>query len=427
MLLFLGFGLNGFGQTYTLNLHVYVTKGVASVNSNVGGNVYTFTNPNNYGSQDYPNLTTIQGNSFTFSLSTNSGACSQNLSVTKSLLELLRDNFALQSCPTGSGYYGNFYPNGLIPNGIIIKNRNSTTEVCSGEQLELDANSPNIFPNEVYHWQYSLDNKTYWYDVPASKNNSASTKFSINDFLGSNIHNYFDKIIYFRLGYGQNKQFTTPLGITFKPCAPIITKIIYEKPQCQGDPITKLNIVFDRKLDDTKGEILSLISVKNTINNPTPINTTPLMQVIDQTYPESSKTYVYSNFANLSKLENSHNYNIEYQVQINDPNDASKKINKGTLISPSILDFKHIEPTQINFVIKKADNPKCNNDQVEIVIDASGGTGNYTFYIDDIEQKAPKLSKEIDNYYHIKGIIPIATNSIKVTDTNGCIDKTITP
>ncbi|WP_124020640.1 hypothetical protein [Flavobacterium aquariorum] len=409
--------LKGYGQTYTLNLHVYVTKGVASVNSNVGGNIYTFSNTNNYGSQDYPNLTTVKGNSFTFNLSTNTGACSQNLSVTKSLLELLRDNFTLQSCPTGSGYAGNFYPNSFVPNGITINNRNSTAEVCSGEQLELDANSTNIFPNEVYHWQYSLDNKTYWYDVPATKNNSPSTKFSINDFLGDNIHNYFDKVIYFRLGYGQSKQFTTPLGITFRPCTPIITNIIYENPKCQGDPISKLDIVFERKLDNTKEEKLASIFICD-VND----NSKIFMQINDPvSYPDDTKMYIYTTF---QSLETGHYYKIRYQAQITDPDDSSKTIMRGIMDSPATLNFLYTDPAKMEFKITNQTQPSCfggNDGAIEIQI--LSGQSPFHFYKDDVELTGASQPTLNTGKYYITGLQE-KTYNIMVTDSKNCIDKT---
>jgi hypothetical protein len=434
MFLVLICNVNGFGQTYTLNLHVYVTKGSASINSNIGGSIYSFTNPNNYGSQDYPFLANVKGNSFTFNLTTNYGSCSQNLSITKSLLEMLRDDLVMQSCSIGSGYAGNFYPLSFVPNGITIQNRNSNNEVCSGEQLELDAISTTIFPNEVYHWQYSLNNKSYWTDVPAIKNNSSSAKFSINDFIGSNIDNYFNKVIYFRLGYGQNKQFTPPIGITFKACGPTVSSISFEGPKCNGDIIKSFAITFQDKLNSAIGENLASISVCD-IND----NSKIFMHVDGPIlYPDGTKTYTYA-LDDLRRLENGHTYKIRYQAQIPDPKDPTKTIMRGVLESPQTLNFPYKEYEALKFEPPVTKTPPlCHKGLAFIELKVSGGAGDYYYTLDnEIEKKFTNSTTSVIITDPITNInsekrtgsetIPISSDtphSIKLRDDNNCIDKT---
>lgn len=85
--------------------------------------------------------------------------------------------------------------------------------------------------------------------------------------------------------------------------------------------------------------------------------------------------------------------------------------------------FTYNEPAVLKFEIKKADNPICTNDPVELSIAVTGGTGYYKFYVDGVEKTSPKPVKEADGYYHVKGLVPTAVNSIKVMDENNCIEK----
>lgn len=53
-----------YSKTYTLNLHVYVTNGSSSVDSNTAGRVHTFANSNTNRRNDYPILSTVKETSY---------------------------------------------------------------------------------------------------------------------------------------------------------------------------------------------------------------------------------------------------------------------------------------------------------------------------------------------------------------------------
>ncbi len=416
LILFLSFKV--YSQTYTLNLHVYVTNGTASVDSNTAGRVYTFNNPNTNGRQDYPILSTIKGTSFTFNLSTYYAGCSQNLTVTKSLLELLRDNFTLQSCSTGSGFAGNFYPNSFTPNGITIRNRSATAEVCSGDQLELDADSPVVFPREVYNWQYSLNNKASWLDVPAAQNNSPYAKFSVNDFLGSNVQAYFDKVIYFRLGYGQSKQFTTPIAITFRACAPFITSFTSSGAKCTGEP-SNVVVTFDRSL--FLNETLQNFQIIKT-NGQLTANQIPLLSSFDST---GSLQFTYNN---ITGLESGSYYTVKYQA-------FQGTVARGIITTPN--NFLYTDPAPLTFELS-GNNPVCNNGSGSITITANGGSGEYYYYSLNGGPKIQFTNKTTVTASIVNGVttetrtciqqVDLPTNitttyNILVTDGKDCIEK----
>lgn len=335
-----------------------------------------------------------------------------------------------------------FYNADIRPNNLSVTNLSQKTEVCAGEMLDLAA-TPAGFHKEVYHWQYSLDNQITWKDVPEKKingldiTNVKTSNFTIYDILGDDHVNHFGPID-FRIGYGggsltpinyssyQNDGPSRPfsintISINYIPCAPVLTDVNYKGPKCNGDDIQKLEVTFDRPLDASKGESIYQLYVKETANNTAPIKTLPMFSVTDITYPDDSKIYSYSNMSQFPSLESGREYEIIYQAQVNHPLDASKKIPKGVMVSAK--KFTYNEPAPLKFEIKKADNPKCVDAEVEIAIDVKGGTENYKFYVDGILTTATK--NQTDGFYYIKGLFPTATNNIKVMDENNCIEKTL--
>lgn len=135
------------------------------------------------GTQTYtvPNYT-----DFTFFLSTycdtvnHSVDCDINESDSFSAKNLLLSGYLLflNGC-NGMVAMTSFKPN------VAIKNldNDSPSEICAGFQLNLSA-LPAGFPEEVYHWQYSLNNQATWIDVPAKINKKDTNNMSQIGFMG---------------------------------------------------------------------------------------------------------------------------------------------------------------------------------------------------------------------------------------------------
>lgn len=327
-------------------------------------------------------------------------------------------------------YMGNLFVQDFKPNVSLFlpPNRdpaNGTKTICANEQFGVFA-YPQGFPSQIYNWQYSLDNKGTWSDVP-DEFHVYNPTFTIFDLLGSNHLNYIGKTIYFRMGYN---SMVFAGGIEFpliySACTPLVNKVEYRLPPlCYGDNIRDITVTFDRNLNT--GEELRYFQLK-AVNPGTnaPDGTPPIIYpffsegdenngLVTQLDEKSSGVYTYS-LLNFKGLNPNSTYQIQYQAFQND-------INKGVSISPKTQNIKYTEPEPISFNITNAVNPVCFGDTAEITIDVSGGTGDYKFYVDGIEQKNPEPIIETDGYYHIRGLITTATNSIKVTDTNDCIEK----
>ena len=328
-------------------------------------------------------------------------------------------------------YMGNFYVQSFKPNVNIFlpANRNpanGTKTICANEQFGVQA-FPQGFPPEIYNWQYSLDNKNTWLDVP-EEFHVYNPNFTISDLLGSNHLNYIGKTIYFRMGYNSMvfaEGLTFPL--IYSACAPLVNDIEYLPPLCFGDNVRDVTVTFDRDLySEEELRYFQLKAVNPATNLPdgTPSIIYPFFSegdpnngLITKFDEKSPGVYTYS-LLNFRGLNPDATYQIQYQAF---QNNASK----GLSISPETENFKYTEPEPLKFQIVKADNPICADNFVEIAIDVSGGTGDYKFYVDGVEKTNPKPVKEADGYYHIRGLIPTASNNIKVMDKNNCIEKSL--
>jgi hypothetical protein len=320
-----------------------------------------------------------------------------------------------QNYPCGlSANINSFTPNITIKN-VDVSNPNT---ICAGATLALNAFSTNDsgrFPDEAYHWQYSLDN-TSWTDFPASiVNNKPDPIFSIQQLLGASHGNYFNKLIYFRIGY-LNRAFSNVLSIKYSPCAPIITAIDYIGPQCYGDKIQKVEVTFDRPLNS--GESLDRIKMKNVLSGlerNERIDITPLGTINPKVY----------SFSNLDDLEPGQTYKIVYQAKIANVVDPTNPILMGFMDSPPSTDFTYITPAQMQFKITKQNQPTCfGGTDGSIEVEILSGANPYNFYIDNVLQPASEITQIDASHYRINGLKENLTGyKIKVTDKNDCIEK----
>ncbi|MBE0391552.1 hypothetical protein [Flavobacterium sp. PL002] len=266
-------------------------------------------------------------------------------------------------------------------------------------------NDIGTFPSVAYHWHYSLDNNI-WTNFPvAIANNTHAPIFSIQQLLGALREYYFNKLIYFRIGYVQNRPFSSPFAITYLECAPVEQYINYETPKCNGDNIEKIEVFFKEKLKN--GEDLSIIYVVNT----DPAKTTPRFQntalVTSFTLDPATNLYKYS-FPNLKgKLENGNFYTVKYQSRLNGQPMGSLQISQQP--------FEYIDPPKMQFKITGQTQPTCFSGEVEIL----SGASPYNFYVDNVLTAASKM----DNlHYKITSLkVNALRYKIKVTDTNGCV------
>jgi SprB repeat len=316
------------------------------------------------------------------------------------------------------------------PNLTIQKATPLVTEVCSGELLDL-VGLPSGFPKEAYHWQYSLDNQVTWADVSAGFNDNANglSNFTIKDILGVNHENYFGKQIYFRLGYDQNRPFTTPIAINYSACAPVIKDRKYVGPDCSGDQVKSVEVYFEKPLELNEDLYpMQIIPFPKAAGDVAKFSQNPVTQLILE---PSTGWYKYSFIIPANEqLENNKNYTIEYQARKN-------SVPQGVLTSSN--PFLYTEPTPLRFTTKE-NQALCNGGDGSIEVLVWGGSGNYTYELDGVAVTTFLFAPEIyidplDSISKQRAVIKanstpnpnpnISTNhSIKVTDGKGCFDKT---
>ncbi len=423
ILLFIITSTKGLGQTYTIKVSYdasgdgchaagfrWSLKGDSSTIDSFykGGNSMNVNDVKTYADVLNFNMFTLSSGSNCIPLNS-SPPCTTSESESHTNEKMIQGyHLGFRGCNGGVGITS-FKPNVTIQN-LDIANPN---EICSGFQLSLSA-FPEGFPDAAYHWQYSLDN-IKWIDVLASKNNSSIARFSIQEILsadGINHINYFDKLIYFRLGYGQNRAFTDPLSIKYSPCAPILQNVTYAVPDCNNDYIKKIEVFFDRNLKDNE----SLFPFY--IINIDPLKNTPRFQLVNplKSLTKDAETGFYKyTFLTPGTLEEKETYRVEYQANRNGSP-------TGSLQSPQNFNFTYINPVKIKFEITNYTAPSCvGGSDATIEIKVLSGRYPYKFYLDDIIKTPIKIDSQ--NYI----INELSANSIgyrvKITDNNNCIEK----
>jgi hypothetical protein len=410
LILFLNFfSLLVYGQTYTIVVKYRASSSgchAASYDWVLSGNstsIASFSDGGNSMNINTSNTYATVPNYSTFNLSIGSGCiplgaatldCNDNFNTTRTAIQLIQGStINLASCN------GNVSINSFKPNLTILKSNPSTSEVCSGEMLDLSG-FPAGFPSEAYHWQYSLDNQVTWIDVPAGFNNNPNSNFSMQDILGINHSDYWNKVIYFRLGYS-SRAFCAPYAVTYSPCAPIVKKITYNGPKCSGDNIQDVTITFNRDL--YTNEYLSPLSIvkQNDASFIAKQTLTPITS-FDGADP-LNKTFSFTNFTGL---DDGITYTIKYQA-------FQGTTARGVVTTPKIFTYNEIMPLKFTTT---AIQPVCSYDTGGIAITAMGGTPPY-FYI--LDSGAPI---EFTSPYNLTRLSTV-DHTIKVIDKNLCTEQ----
>ena len=370
-----------------------------------------------------------------------------------SIQEILLGYDTLDDGCYGTGEIINFKPSELILNSIMIpeypEGNPAHYTICTNAQLEIFANIPNknpiiqaenYYPTSAFHWQYSIDDKETWIDVPeyiiqngvSTKNTSYNTPkltISMGEIIGSNHKDYYNKLIFFQLGcnvttylndpdkgyhYQNNTSYASlDYGVLYLPCAPVIDgDIVLETPDCNYQHIKEIKIPFDRDLEDK--EELRDMSLYNDITPGTPVKT------INTSIIYTNKTFFFP--VDDVTLIPKANYQIKYVSYKNDKPRAAEISNF----------FEYKTPPALTFKIK-SDNPACHDGKVDIAIEADGGTPPY--YYDDLNGETEIINGDLQ----IKRIqfdaadkdkttvelkeLELKEYNIKVTDANKCIER----
>jgi hypothetical protein len=339
--------------------------------------------------------------------------------------------------PDGQIILSNFHPNDLV----ITRMDNASTNILAGVQIHLQASTPGVtttqfFPDFVYNWQYSTDGGAYWEDVPDKLvngkkiNKKREVKFSMQEMLNDGHTSVFGPIA-FRLGYGTgNRAFTNILHFNYKAGAPVVTGVEYVAPKCSGDPVTSLDVYFDRKLE--AGESIWPLQI---VSYPKISQDQPKLsqeEVTNLVYDPIKEKYKHSFIITTvnNKLINNTTYAVEYQGMVNG-------VGKGYLLSEQPFVYQNPEP--ITFTIDPTD-PLCHNGEGGLTINVKGGSGKYSYSLDE-GSKIPFTVTTVETSSTTNNITTISRSAsqplnlsvsdakksykIKVTDEHDCIEKSL--
>jgi hypothetical protein len=414
LLLILVLTMKGYGQTYTMEILI------RDAERDCNHTIWSFTdlvdeqviNKNSIGTKTYTDVP----NSKTFKLSAIPQCEVEHPAPPCASYSRYEDEVTTIQLIRGYrseiiGCYFNIGMQSFKPNVTISKlNEPNNSTICSGSTLDLGG-FPKGFPDEAYHWQYSFDGVSNWVDAPIK--NDSVVKFTIQSILGDTHVNHFGKQIYFRLGYGQDRPFTEPLAITYSSCAPVAEEVVYVPPTCNGDAVNSIEVYFDRKLDPNE----NLYPIYILSKNPKPQQffkaEKPVKSLV---FDPIKQRYKYS-FENLSTLVNGDSYVVVYQARIGEaPRGVLTTSSKG---------FTYKDPEKLTFKITNQTPPSCfGGEDGSIEIEVTSGVFPYRFYKDEVELKNQLYPTFKEGKYSILGLKANAKGyNIKVTDTNGCIEK----
>lgn len=261
-----------------------------------------------------------------------------------------------------------------------------------GIYLPQPSNS-NVCKNDVitltrgWNWQYSYDGVN-WSNFPSNYQAKRAISFTMATLGG-----YEGKThLYIKTGY--NTTFTDFIIYDIIPCPPgLIETPVVTSTTCVNNNDGKVVFTYDRDLDLAKNErfVFTFFKQPGDIVVATP----------DLSIDNVNRKL---NFSGLAPG----NYSIKYQTFISNQPTSTNPAPDPSFTIPSA--------TAVTFHVTEI-QPACFNEKGKIKLTASGGTGIYFYKIDsDPEVQFTSPTGEINVSY--------GQHSIKVRDTNSCIDLT---
>ncbi|PXY46020.1 SprB repeat-containing protein [Flavobacterium hydrophilum] len=365
------------------------------------------------------------------------------------------NNFSIEnSVITGSSAYeseshscfGEVSVKNFFPNGLVISKPGydpyatgvyTPPEILAGEAFDLIATTPSVnttivFPDFVYHWQYRPEGSQTWEDVPntvintSKTNNTPKPIFTMRDLPWAPFG-----AIDFRLGYGpDDRAFTAVYRIIYKPGAPVVSNVVYTSPKCSGDPVTSIDVYFDRNL--VSGESFSLFRIVPFPKVSGDAVRFSQPEITNLIYDPLKDQYIYSFIIPTSNntLENNKQYVVEYQAALNG-------VPKGTMAEAE--PFLYQDPEPLTFTIDPT-NPLCHNGEGGMTINVKGGSGKYSYSLDGgtaipftvttvqtstTANNTTTISRSASQPVNLSINDAKKSYKIKVTDEHDCIEKSL--
>ncbi|TDX11694.1 hypothetical protein [Flavobacterium sp. S87F.05.LMB.W.Kidney.N] len=273
-----------------------------------------------------------------------------------------------------SGYFGGCIGDAEMM-GIYLP-QPVNTNVCKNDVISL---------TRGWNWQYSYD-AVNWTNFASSYQAKRAISFTMAALGGSDGKTKF----YVRAGY--DTTFTDYIIYDIIPCPPgLVGAPLVSSTTCVNNNDGKVVFTYDRDLVSNERFEFSFYKKPDNILIATPALT------IDSVNRKL-------NFSGLAAGD----YSIKYQTFIGAQPTSTNPTPDPAFTIPAATPF-YFQITELQ--------PQCNNQQGKIKLTASGGIAPYYYKIDsNAEVQFTSPTNEIDVTY--------GEHSIKVRDTNSCIDLT---
>ena len=267
------------------------------------------------------------------------------------------------------------------------------------------------YSTSVYQWQYSFDNTT-WVNFPAQYIGLDSIRLTATELLagsGLSENSYINRNIFIRINACGGSLSGEIIPFVIRKSAPDISDLAVTPPLCFDTDDGKVKFVFERALLAGESLIMNLRD-----------STHPGLIYFRQITNDSlDATHAYTFSKNLQPAD----YYLVYQSRFEMVDGSGATVISQSGIKKSNL-FSVVAPTPVAFTTNKVDVGCYGGNDGSIIINATGGTGNYHYMI--------KRSGEADSlWYPFSGamqhtITALTTNNyvIQVRDGNNCYAKT---
>ena len=257
---------------------------------------------------------------------------------------------------------------------------------------------PNSFPDDVFHWEFSVNGGPW-------KQSSAVGQFlSARTLLGSgvNVNDYINSNVNLRLNPWGDSTKTKGCSIarTFKivRSTPDIINHVITKPICYNNKDGKVKFILNRDLEDNETLTFNL-------NNPygNPADSVPT-EIYKKNIDKTDNSFEIDNLYEIYSLTYKSNYTF---VGYPNPSPGTKRDIPSINVSPNPI---------VKFTAKPASS-SCKDDGKITLRNISGGSGHgYQYYVStaaDWKYLSDTIGPQITG-------LPVGDYSLKIKDSNGC-------
>ena len=283
---------------------------------------------------------------------------------------------------------------------IVSLNNPSDKTIAQDQPFNIVA--PSGFPSAIYNWEYQLGSSTTWLSIPGTSGESTMNK-APEDFLTGTT--YIGQNIRFQINScNENCSNIVSYQITLR--SPVLRSFIPIDTKCAYGIDGSFTANFERGLKTGEELLMTLFEIDGSNES--------LISDKRTTVFDAGNSYSWPDPLPRG------NYLIKYQSKLNEVYSSLETSGQFRIGSPDPISF-FVPETHIKDV-------SCNGgSDATIQVHASGGVGNYKYFLDGATTGTPfsntgegTVSNPI--IQTITGL-PAGTKTIKVQDGNGCTER----